>query len=64
MGFKVRKTVRLGPLRLHFTQRGFSSWGIKVGRLTWNARTGKTTVDTPGPGYYQTRGRQRGSKGH
>lgn len=50
MKFRFRKTIRLGPIRLHFTQRGFSSWGLKVGPWTWNARTGRHSVDTPGPG--------------
>lgn len=57
--FRARKTVRIGPVRLHFTERGFSSWGLQVGRWTWNARTRRHTLDTPGPGSVQTRGRRR-----
>lgn len=30
MRFKARKTVRLGPLRLNFTQKGFSSYSVKI----------------------------------
>lgn len=48
--FRARKTVRLGPLFWTFTQRGFSSWGIRVGPFTRNFSRGTTTVDTPGPG--------------
>jgi hypothetical protein len=59
MRFRARKVVRLGPLRLVFTERGFSSWGLQVGRWSWNARTRRHTVDTPGIGYVQTRGRRR-----
>ena len=62
MRFRARKTIRLGPLRLHLTQRGLSSWGIQVGRWTWNARTGRHTIDTPGPGYWQSRARKQGQR--
>ncbi len=57
--FRARRTVRIGPVRLHFTERGLSSWGLQVGRWTWNARTRRHTLDTPGPGYVETRGRRR-----
>lgn len=59
MGFKMHKRLRLGPVVLNFTQRGISSWGIKIGRWSWNARTRQHTVDTPGPGYWQSRRRNR-----
>lgn len=49
MRFRARKTLRLGPLRLHFTQSGFSSWGVKVGPWTWNARPADTPSTPPGP---------------
>ena len=57
MGFKLRKRWRIGPLVLNFTQRGFSSWGLKIGPWSWNAKTRKTTIDTPGPGYWQSKGK-------
>lgn len=57
MGFKLRKRWRIGPLVLNFTQRGFSSWGLKIGPWSWNAKTHKTTIDTPGPGYWQSKGK-------
>ena len=47
--FRARKTVRIGPLRLNFTQSGFSSWGVQVGRYRWNSNRGHA-FDTPGPG--------------
>lgn len=50
MKYRMRKTVNLGPLKLHFTQKGFSSWSIKIGPFTWNSRTRKKHLDTPGPG--------------
>lgn len=62
MRFRARRTVTLGPLRLNLTQSGFSSWGVKVGPWSWNSRTRKNTVDTPGPGYVQTKGRKKKRK--
>lgn len=56
--FRLRRTLRLGPLRLHFGRGGFS-WGVGAGRWSWNARSRRHTVDTPGPGYWQTKGRYR-----
>lgn len=49
MRFHARKSVRFGPFRLNFTERGFSSWSVKVWRFTWNSRAG-ASFDTPGPG--------------
>lgn len=60
--FRARKTLRLGPLRLHFTQAGFSSWGFQVGPWTWNAKTRRHTIDTPGPGSIHLGGRERGER--
>lgn len=59
MRFHLRRTFRLGPVRLHFTERGFSSWGLQFGRWSWNARTRRHTIDTPGAGWVRTRGRGR-----
>lgn len=50
MRFRARKTFRLGPLRFHFTQRGFTSWGIKIGRFSHNFTRRTSHVDTPGLG--------------
>lgn len=50
MKFRARKTVRLGPLRLNFTQKGFSSYSIRIWRYTWNSRTQQSRFDTPGWG--------------
>lgn len=51
--------MRLGPIRLQFTENGFSSWGLQIGRWSWNARTRKHTLNTPGAGYLQSKGRSR-----
>ncbi len=59
MKFRMYRPVKLGPLRIHLTQHGVHSWGLQLGRWSWNARTGRHTFDTPGPGYVQTRGRRR-----
>lgn len=58
MKFRVRRSVRLGPVRLHVTEHGVHSWGLQLGRWSWNARTRRHTFDTPGWGYVQTRGRR------
>lgn len=59
MRFHVRRTTGFGPLRFTFTENGFSSWGLKVGRWSWNSRTRRHTIDTPGPGHLRSRGRRR-----
>lgn len=51
--FRMRRSVRIGPFRLNFTQRGFSSWSFKLGPLSWNSRTRRKTFDTPGPGHLE-----------
>lgn len=58
MKFRMFRTLRLGPVRIHLTERGPSSWGLQLGRWSWNAATRRHTIDTPGPGYVQTRGRR------
>lgn len=58
MRFRLRRSFRIGPLKLNFTEHGFSSWGLQVGRWMWNARTGRHTYDTPGPGSLQSGGRR------
>jgi len=57
--FRARKTVRLGPLYWVFTQSGFSSWGIKMGRFRRNFTHRRTTIDTPGPGALHSEPRRR-----
>jgi len=57
--FRMRRRFRLGPLYINLTQRGFSSWGLKIGPWTWNATTAKHSVDTPGPGSFHSRGHRR-----
>jgi hypothetical protein len=59
MRFRARKTFRFGPLRFNFTQSGFSSWGVQIGRWSWNAKTRRHYIDTPGPGGFQSSGRRR-----
>lgn len=59
MGFKARKQLRFGPFRVNLTQRGLSSVSFKVGRFTHNFKTGRNTIDTPGPGSYSWGGKSR-----
>lgn len=57
MGLRFRKSTKIGPLRFNFTQRGFSSWSIQLGRWSWNSRTRSQRVDLPGPWHWQGRNR-------
>ncbi len=49
MGLVFRSRKKFGPLILNFTENGFSSWSIKIGRWSWNSRTRAHRVDLPGP---------------
>ena len=49
MSLRMRKTLRIGPIRLYFTQHGYSSWSVKFGAWSWNSRTHRQRVDLPGP---------------
>lgn len=60
--FRARKTFRVGPLFFTFNQRGFTSWGIKVGPFTRNFTRGTTTLNTPGPGSVHWRRPKRGGR--
>ena len=55
MGFRFRRSARLGPLSFHFTQSGLSSISVGGRGATVNLpvnRSGgaRTTVDLPGTG--------------
>jgi len=58
MGLLFRRTIKIGPLRLNFTQRGFSSWSLRIGKWSWNSRSRSHRVDLPGPlSWKQDKGR-------
>lgn len=60
MPINFRKSHRFGPLRFNFTRNGFTSWGIKLGRWSWNSRNRSQRVDLPGPLFWTSRrGRTR-----
>lgn len=56
--FRWRKTLPLGPLRFHFSNGRFTGWGLRIWRWTWSARTGRHSLDTPGPGSIHFSGRR------
>lgn len=58
MKFRARKHIKLGPITINLTERGFSSWSIKIGRYSWNSRTRKSHFDTPGPGSIEFGGKK------
>ena len=49
MSVLFRQRKKFGPLILNFTQNGFSSWSIKIGRWSWNSKAKAHRVDLPGP---------------
>lgn len=57
MRLRARKTVRLGPLRLNFTQSGFSSYSLAVGPWSWNSKADRHRVDLPGPWHWTSKGK-------
>ncbi|WP_232665490.1 DUF4236 domain-containing protein [Pseudonocardia sp. TRM90224] len=59
MRYRMRKSFKLGPIRIRFTERGYQGWGLKIGRWSWDARSGVHSVDTPGLGGFRSRGRRR-----
>jgi hypothetical protein len=61
MGIMFRSRKKFGPIILNFTEHGFSSWSIKIGRWSWNSRTRANRVDLPGPlSWRQNKSRRRG----
>ncbi|MFI1994415.1 DUF4236 domain-containing protein [Actinoplanes sp. NPDC020271] len=49
MGLVFRSRKKFGPLILNFTENGYSSWSLKIGRWSWNSKTRAHRVDLPGP---------------
>ncbi len=54
--FRWRNTFSLGPLR--FANGRYTGWGLRCGWWGWNARTGRHSIDSPGPGSWHY-GRRR-----
>lgn len=59
MGWRARKTKRIGPFRITASWNGLRSlfrpritWGTRVGWWSWNRRTGHT-INTPGFGWWK-----------
>ncbi|MFC7340013.1 DUF4236 domain-containing protein [Saccharopolyspora griseoalba] len=59
MGFELHKRVRLGPIYLDTHNGRVRSWGFKLGRFSRNMTSGRTTIDTPGPGRFSFGGKRR-----
>ena len=52
MRLRVRKRVKIPglPVFLNFTQRGLTSWGVRLAGWSWNSRRpGRSRLDLPGP---------------
>lgn len=53
MGFRLRKKIKILPgLSLNLSKSGIST-SVKAGPVSWNSRTGKTSVNLPGCMSYQ-----------
>jgi uncharacterized protein DUF4236 len=52
MIFKYRKRLRFGPLTINLTERGVSSYSVKIGPVTWNPKRRRVTTDLPGGAYH------------
>jgi hypothetical protein len=54
MGFRFRKKIKLFPgLSINLSNSGIST-SLKAGPVSWNSRTGKTSVNLPGQFSYQS----------
>lgn len=49
MGIRFTKRPRVGPFRFNIGKRGLSSVSFILGPFTRNLRSGRNTVDLPGP---------------
>lgn len=58
MGFRFRKSLRLGPVRVNLSKAGLSTT-LRIGPWSWNSRTRRHSVDLPGPINWQSKGRRR-----
>lgn len=57
--FVYRWRINLGVIKFNFSGMRYTSttWGL--GRVSYNTRTRRTTVDTPGRGYWRSNPRPR-----
>lgn len=63
MRYRVQWRIRRGPIRVNVSRSGASAtvfplWPL-TRRVSWSSRTGKVTLDTPGPGSFVTERRVR-----
>lgn len=54
----LRKRFTPWPFYINVTPKGVTSWGIKIGRVSWNAKTGKWRINTPFIGWWESKGRK------
>jgi len=55
MPLHFRRQISMGPIKINIGRKGYSSWGLKIGRWSWNSRTHQHSVDLPGPMSWRTR---------
>lgn len=59
MAWNFRVRPKLGPFRLNVSKRGLRSVSFTLGPYTRNLRTGRSSIDSPGPGSIQWGGGKR-----
>lgn len=62
MTWNFRVRPKLGPFHLNVSKRGLRSVSFTLGPYTRNLRTGRSSIDTPGPGSLQFGGNRRGQR--
>jgi len=50
MALHFRRRFSFGPLRVNVTEKGVRSVAVKLGPVTYNLKSKKTTVNLPGTG--------------
>jgi hypothetical protein len=55
MPFRFRRRTKFGPLVFNYSRKGLTSWGLQIGRWSWNSRTRGNRVDLPGPTSWSSR---------
>lgn len=59
MTWNFRVRPKLGPFHLNVSKRGLRSVSFTLGPYTRNLRTGRSSIDSPGPGSIQWGGKPR-----
>lgn len=61
MTVRGTKRKKFGPVTVNLASNGFArwritSWGLRIGRWSWNAKSGTHSVNIPGPWRWTSKG--------